>query len=190
MPIGVLPPSTSWAYGKGTRPVASPHGHNRAGGAFFFSERPPHMLFGKSLCSPFHHKNHCHSIAVAMDSIWHRCCHIPVILVLLQQSHCDQQLLVIYFVSHMPSSVTTICMHDWAKSSNHPLRQECYHHPYPDYIPILHMKKLRLREVVRLAHRQHHKMAEAGEEPRALYPKASALHSACWNQFPLECFSF
>lgn len=157
--------------------MTSPDGHNRAEDAFCFSERPPRMLFGKSLASSFHHKNHCHSITVAMGSILHCCCHVSVILV-LQQSHCDQQLLVIYFVSHVPRAVTTVCMHDGAKPSNHPLRQVCYHHPYRDYIPILHMKKLRLREAVRLAHRQHRVMAEAGEEARAFYPKASALHYA------------
>lgn len=114
-----------WSYRKGTRPVTSPDGHNRAAGAFFFRARPPHTLLDKSLCSPFHHKHHCHSITAAVDSIWHQCCCISVILVLLQQPPCDQQLLVIYFVSHMPSSETTISMHDWSKSSNHSLRQVC-----------------------------------------------------------------
>lgn len=87
-------------------------------GVLFSSVNGPLICYLASPCSPFHHKSHCHSTTVTMEAILHRCCRMSVILVLLQQSHCGQQLLVIYFVSHMPSSVTTLCMQDGAKSSN------------------------------------------------------------------------
>lgn len=149
------------------------------------------MLFGKSLCFPFYYKNHCHSFTIVIYSIFHWCYHVSLVTMVLQQPHYNQQLLVIYFIMCQGLWWEYMCI----VAVNPPITlwARCYHHYHHHHhcIPILHMKKLRLIQVIRFFSPATPEGGRTRMETRSCFsPKPLPLGVSISCSFLLECCNF